>query len=79
MSPRASPTTTVVSQGDDPNHFHPGYFGKGFRWQLPDIQAWDYSYQIARRAIEEDGREVLDATIGGKLQVFKKVPYDSLF
>jgi hypothetical protein len=76
---QGKPNETVVSQGDDPNHFHPDYFGKGFRWQLPDIQAWDYSYTVARRAIEEDGREVLDATIGGKLQVFKKVAYDSLF
>jgi hypothetical protein len=27
----------VVSQGDDPNHFAPNYFGKGFKWQLPDL------------------------------------------
>jgi hypothetical protein len=76
---QGKPNETVTSQGDDPNHFHPGYFGKGFRWQLPDIAAWDYSYLVARQAIEEEGREVLDATIGGKLQVFKKVAYDSLF
>lgn len=76
---QGKPNQTVVSQGDDPNHFDPGYFGKGFRWQLPDIQAWDTSYGMARRVIEEEGREVLDATIGGKLQVFKKVAYASLF
>jgi hypothetical protein len=73
------PNETVVSQGDDPNHFDPGYFGKGFRWQLPDIEAWNYAYSVARKAIEGDGREVVDATIGGKLQIFKKVAYDSLF
>jgi hypothetical protein len=73
------PNATVVSQGDDPNHFHPGYFGKGFRWQLPDIKAWEYAYDMSRRAYEEDGREVMDATVGGKLQVFKKVAYASLF
>jgi hypothetical protein len=73
------PNATVVSQGDDPNHFDPAYFGKGFRWQLPDIEAWNYAYSVARKAIEADGREVLDATIGGKLQIFKKVPYESLF
>jgi hypothetical protein len=73
------PNATVVSQGDDPNHFHPGYFGKGFRWQLPDIEAWEMAYAMSRRAYEQDGREVVDATIGGKLQVFKKVDYASLF
>jgi len=63
--------TTIVSQGDDPNHFHPGYFGKGFRWQLPDLEMSE--------VFEKDNRIVLDATIGGKLTVFDKVDFDSLF
>ncbi len=71
--------TTVVSQGDDPNHFHPEYFGKGFRWQLPDLDMSEIGYLLARKAFEEDGRKVLDATIGGKLTIFDKVEYDSLF
>ncbi len=70
---------TVVSEGDDPNHFSPGYFGKGFRWQLPDLDSWVGSYQMARAAYEQAGREVLDATVGGKLTVFRKVEYNSLF
>jgi hypothetical protein len=73
------PNETVVSQGDDPNHFHPGYFGKGFRWQLPDLVQWEDAYRLARRTYEADGRSVIDATIGGKLRVFDKVEYDSLF
>jgi len=32
---------TITSQGDDPNHFAPNYFGKGFRWQLPDLDTSD--------------------------------------
>ena len=73
------PNETVTSQGDDPNHFHPGYFGKGFRWQLPDLVQWEDAYRLARRTYEDAGREVVDATIGGKLRVFKRVEYDSLF
>jgi hypothetical protein len=76
---QGKPNSTVVSQGDDPNHFNPGYFGKGFRWQLPDLKAWEQSYQLARQVYEQAGREVVDATIGGKLRVFKRVDYDSLF
>jgi hypothetical protein len=76
---QGKPNTTIVSQGDDPNHFNPGYFGKGFRWQLPDLDTSERAYQIARQAFEADGRQVLDATIGGKLTVFPKVDYDSLF
>lgn len=71
--------TTVVSQGDDPNHFHPGYFGKGFRWQLPDLEKSEIGYQMAKNAFEKEGRRVLDATIGGKLSIFDKVDYNRLF
>lgn len=70
---------TVVSQGDDPNHFNPKYFGKGFRWQLPDLDTSEVSYRMAKQAFEADGRQILDATIGGKLQVFPKVDFDSYF
>jgi hypothetical protein len=34
---------------------------------------------MARDAYRKAGREVLDATIGGRLTIFPKVDYDSLF
>jgi len=70
---------TVTSQGDDPNHFAPNYFGKGFRWQLPDLETSERAFRMARAAYEADSRRVLDATIGGKLTIFPKVDYLSLF
>jgi len=76
---KGAPNTTIVSQGDDPNHFHPGYFGKGFRWQLPDLDTSELAYNMAKHAYEKDGRRVLDATVGGKLTVFPKADYNSLF
>ena len=79
FSTKGKPNATVVSQGDDPDHFHAAYFGKGFRWQLPDLDTSDRSYTMAREAYRQAGRRILDATIGGKLTVFPKVPYDSLF
>jgi hypothetical protein len=71
--------TTIVSQGDDPNHFNPSYFGKGFRWQLPDFETSEIGYRLARQAYEAAGRQVLDATVGGKLTIFPKLDYLSLF
>jgi hypothetical protein len=70
---------TVVSTGDDPNHFSGAYFGKGFRWQLPDLDTSEIGYSLARQAYRKAGREVLDATVGGKLTIFPKVDYNSLF
>ena len=73
------PNTTVTSQGDDPNHFSSQYFGKGFHWQLPDLETSEIAYRMARQAYEKAGRRVLDATVGGKLTIFEKAQYDSLF
>ncbi len=71
--------TVVTSVGDDPNHFSPDYFGKGFRWQLPDLEGSERAYQMAKDVYQESDREILDATVGGKLTVFPKVNYESLF
>lgn len=73
------PNATIVSQGDDQSHFDPKYFGKGFRWQLPDLDTSEQGYWLARQAYEAAGRQVVDATVGGLLQVFPKVAFDSLF
>jgi len=70
---------TVVSEGDDPNHFAPNYFGKGAKWQLPDLDTSEIGYILAREAYQKAGREIIDATVGGKLMIFSKVDYDSLF
>lgn len=73
------PNVAVTSQGEDPDHFAPGYFGKGFRWQLPDLEASERAYRMAREAFETAGRRVLDATVDGNLDVFPKVDYEELF
>ncbi len=69
----------VVSQGDDPNHFAVNYFGKGFKWQLPDLAGSERAYTIARDVYSKAGRHILDATVGGKLTIFPKVEFPSLF
>ena len=69
----------IVSQGDDPNHFAPNYFGKGFKWQLPDLDGSERAYTLAREAYAQAGRRVLDATVGGKLTIFPKIDYNALF
>jgi len=67
------PHTVVVSESADASHFDPAYFGPGFRWQLPDLETSEYAFRLARREFERAGRRVLDATVGGALEVFPKV------
>jgi len=66
---------TQVYKGDDENHFHPDYF-KGQQWQLADVYGSEVSYHLANYFYQKDGREIFDATVGGKLEVFPKISFE---
>ena len=70
--------TVITSQQEDVNHIHPDYFGPGYRWHDPKVERMEEAYRCARRALEAAGLRVLNATVGGHLDVFERVPYDSL-
>ncbi len=74
-----TPHETVVSRSCDSNHFDPNYFGPGVRWQLPDLRSSERAYRLALETYVKAGRQVWDATVGGALEVFPKVPFESLF
>jgi len=56
------PNELVTSQGADPNHFDPNYFGAGIKWQLPDLEMSERAYRLARDRFAADGRSIVDAT-----------------
>lgn len=66
---------TQIMKEDDANHFDPNYF-KGQKWQLADLDASEISYSMAKLTFERDNRQILDATVGGKLDIFPKVGFD---
>lgn len=76
---KGKPHEAQKSNGDDPNHFHPSYFGTGITWNLPDLETSEVGYRLAKEAFEGDGRRIRDATIDGKLNVFDKINYLELF
>lgn len=69
----------VTSGNDDPDHFDPNYFGKGFRWHLPDLDHSGRMYQLAQAFFEGMGRRVTDATLDGACPAFAKAHYRQLF
>lgn len=69
----------IESTGNEGNHFIKGYYKKGMRWDAPDYLSEEYAYKLAREAFEQEGRVIMDATPGGKLDVFEKVDFESLF
>lgn len=64
---------------DDPNHFDPSYFGKGYRWHDPQVDKMLESYKEALRVTTNTQQTIYNATIGGKLEVFPRRNYESLF
>lgn len=76
---KGKPGKLIESKGDDPNHFSGAYFGKGFKWQLPDLEMSEVAYRMARDHFERAGRRIYDATVGGQLDVFPKRDFDSFF
>jgi hypothetical protein len=72
---KGNPHKVEILKGDDNNHFDPNYF-KGMKWQLPDLEGSENAYRLAKKHFEKDKRLILDATIGGKLNVFTKIPFE---
>jgi hypothetical protein len=68
----------ILSQADDVNHFHPDYFGKGYRWHDPMVERMESAYRVAREFLEAHGVKVFNATAGGRLEVFERVRYDEV-
>lgn len=71
--------TELTSTKDDQNHFSKDYFGKGKRWHNPRVDRMELAYEKAKYYFENDGRKILNATSGGRLEVFPRVSYKDLF
>ena len=69
----------ILSQSGDPNHFSRDYFGRGKRWHDPMVDRMAEAYEKAKQCYEASGRRILNATAGGRLEVFDRVSYDRLF
>jgi hypothetical protein len=69
----------ITSVSNDPNHFHPEYFGRGKRWHDPKLDRMEKAYRRAKEVFEASGRKIYNATAGGKLEIFPRVDYDTIF
>src|SRR5690606_13478742 len=60
---------------DDANHFHKDYF-KGKKWQAADVDMMEEMYRLAKAAYDADGRTIINSTVGGKLELFERMPLE---
>lgn len=70
--------TVIRSENPDVNHFHPDYFGPGFRYHDPKVDRMELAYREARRFFEAHGGAIYNATVGGQLEVFPRVNLDDV-
>lgn len=70
---------TIKSVSDDENHFDPRYFGAGKKWHDPKLDNVLLSYKNILSVYERDGVKILNATHGGKLEVFERIDFEDIF
>lgn len=72
VQPQGVVEGVVINQlEDDENHFDARYF-KGKDWQAADTVNMEKMYVVAKAAFEQDGREIVNCTVGGKLETFRR-------
>jgi hypothetical protein len=69
----------ITSSEPDVNHFHPDYFGPGYRWHDPRVERMEAAYLCAREFASHHGMAIINATVGGRLEVFPRVDFAELF
>jgi uncharacterized Rossmann fold enzyme len=64
---------------EESNHFHKNYRKKGDVWTEPRLDNITYQFQIIKDYCDKKGIEIYNATQGGKLEIFPRVEFESLF
>lgn len=64
---------TVKSEAVDHSHFDPNYFAGGVQWQLPDLLTSEVSYTMADQVFRQAGGEIVNASTGGRLEIFRRM------
>lgn len=67
-----------IAQSND-NYFHPNYLMPGDMARRPNLHMQSKSYEKAGKKMAEFGGYIYNATRGGKLEIFPRVDFDSLF
>lgn len=64
-----------ICQGER-NHFHPDYRKPGERWHQPNLAYQENSFWAARDYAQHSGIKIINATRGGKLEIFPRMDLD---
>lgn len=76
---RTSANEAILEQGSETNHFHPDYRKKHALWTEPRLDIMYDAFACAKKAFEDDGRIIINASRSTKLDLFQKADFDTLF
>lgn len=65
----------IVSAGEV-NHFHPDYRSVGERWNVPNLELQERSFERALEEYDRIGGRLMNATRGGKLDILPRIDAD---
>lgn len=72
--PRAdNPGLFKFQGGADADHFHPDYLQGGVEWTVPEVPRMLLDFQRIGQQFEAAGIDVANATVGGRLECFRRV------
>lgn len=69
----------VMKAREDINHFDPRYFRPGDPWTAPNIEGQMHAYALVKEKCDALGVSVVNATVGGDLDVFPRIEFHNLF
>ena len=73
-----NPNKIEIHQGNDENHFSKDYF-KDKYWGVPDLKNENYQLKCLKELADSLNINIVDATIGGNLNVFPKINIEEAY
>lgn len=74
-----NPRNWTSTSDNDPNHFDPRYFGKGRKYHHPRLKETFKRLKEGKLFFDNLNIFIYNATIGGKLEIFPRKKFKSLF
>jgi hypothetical protein len=68
----------TATADDDPDHFDPRYFGVGRKYHQPRMEETVAKFRQAREFFQARGVQVVNAGVGGRLDLFERVDLRSV-
>ncbi len=68
----------ITSEGEE-NHFHKDYRKKGEKWNLPNLERQEISFETLRNFSDFNDTKIYNVTRGGKLEKLVRMELKSLF